>query len=367
MLALSQSFRMGNGNMEHNLRITKSGKPRQSGCVERRHLNEDLILFGNKFSENYVHNIIHNIVEEKIGKQLAEINEKHIRQEHPGKVRSIDEWIASQEYERNNKKKRVVREYIVQIGNKYTGISYVPETNEKNEIIDVNGNTIKEGDGRKVPAYKNGKVIESKINKKLKAIYKDFLQKFINKNPQCVVLSACIHSDELAGCHMHINCLFWSEKKNDVCFGLSETTAIRQQYLKKGIKCKNTKKLNAQNKWRKEMRKLLENTALEHGIMRRNMHNKKQYEPIPQFKKTMDKEAQLLDKEYELKEKEYELNKKETELVSNIATGEWYHMKKNHPDIYEIIHKEFVEIREKIRKNSENVLDKRTNVLYNSI
>lgn len=364
MLKMSMSFRMGNGNVEHNLRITKTGKVRQNGCMERRHLNEDLVLFGDKHSDHYVHKLIHDIVEEKIGKQLAEVNEKHIRQEHPKKVRSVDEWIASQEFERNDKKRRVVREYIVQLGNKYTGIAYVPETNEKNEMIDIDGNVIHEGDGRKIPAYKDGKVVESEIAKKLKEVYKDFLQKFIKENPQCQVISACIHSDEKAGCHMHINCLFWSEKKNDVGFGLAETTAIRQQYLKKGIKCKNTKTHNAQNKWRKEMRQMLKETALEHGIERLNMHNKKSYEPIPQFKKTMDREAALNDKEYELKEKEFELNNKELALTSDIAKQEWYVLKTYFPDEYKKVHDMFLGKRNFLR-NRKNILDKRTNVLYN--
>ena len=162
MREMSQSFRMGTGGLEHNLRITKKQGVRQCGLMERRSLNEDLVLFGNKHEPNYTKKIIHDVVAAEIGEKLAELNEKHIRERHPGRVRSIDEWIASQAYTRNNKKRDIVREYIIQLGNKFDGCPYEIQMDAKGNMLDVHGKKIKPWDTRQTPAYRDGKITESK-------------------------------------------------------------------------------------------------------------------------------------------------------------------------------------------------------------
>ena len=379
MLALSQSFTMGQGNIEHNLRITKGAGIRQNGVLERRHLNEDLVLFGNKFEKNYVHDLIHNAVAEKIGDKLAVINEKHIAQKQRKRICSIDDWIEKQSYTRGDKKKKIISEYVVNIGNKYTACPYEIETDSKGNMIDVNGKIISEWDTRHTPAYKNGKIIESKICKKVKKVYRDFVKAFQKENPQAQVLNASVHCDEYGACHLHLSVLWWSKKKNDVGFGLAETTAIRQQYESRGIKCNNTRKDNATNEWRKEMRQLLREIAFLHGIDRLDMGNKEPHRSTYAFQKFKDKYCECKEKEYILKEKEFaekekqiadkeknilekqdELDEKEKELSKDIAKQEWYLLKKKFPDVYKIIHNEY-----KKKKIVNKGLDKENKCLYN--
>lgn len=385
MLKLSQSFCMGKGSLEHNLRITKGAGVRQNGVKERRFLNED-ITAGNKFEKNYVHNLIHNAVAEKIGDKLAMLNEKHIAMKEKRRVCTIDDWLKKQAYTRGDKQKKIVSEYIVSMGNRFTACPYEMQLDAKGNMLDDNGNVIPEWDTRRRPAYKDGKIIESKICKKLKKVYKDFIVAFEKANPQAQVISASIHADEGGHVHMHLSVLWWSKTKNGVGYGLAETTAIRQQYEAKGIYCNRTRFDNAQNEWRKEMRQLLKDVALEHGIERLDMGNKEKHRSIYEFQQFKDKYCEkkekefdtkekainvkqnilnerrknLFDKENDLHKKELELNEKETELSKDIAKQEWYILKKKYPDIYNLIHSEYM-----MKKNVNKGIDKTNICSYN--
>ena len=286
------------------------------------------------------------------------------------------------------------------MGNRLTACPYEMEIDSNGKIVDVNGKSFESWDTRHRPAYKDGKIIESKICKKLKKVYKDFIVEFEKANPQAQVISASIHADEYGHVHMHLSVLWWSKTKNGVGFVLAETTAIRQQYEARGIVCNRTRFDNAQNEWRKEMRQLLKDVALKHGIERLDMGNKEKHRSIYEFqqfkdkycekkekefdtkekainvkqnilnerrKNLFDKENDLNDKENELNDKEnvlhkkeWELNEKETELSKDIAKQEWYILKKKYPDIYNLIHSEYI-----MKKNVNKGIDKTNNCSYN--
>ena len=185
-LELSMSFRMGFGCIEHNLRIKKGQGPRQNGIQERRFLNEHLVVdeqLLNEDKEHYVDNLLHEIVKEKIGEQLYKINEKHIRQRHPKKVRTIDDWIRSQQYVRGGNQKKILCEYVVQLGNKYTASPFEMQLDKDGNILDKQGNKIKLWDTRKTPDYKDGIITESKRAKLIKQIYREFVNEFQKANP----------------------------------------------------------------------------------------------------------------------------------------------------------------------------------------
>ena len=380
-IAMSQSFRMGTGGIEHNLRICKGNSIRQNGIQERRYLNENFIYDDTIDSSDYVRELVQKTIVEEIGDKLDKLNEEHIKKRHPERVRTKEQWIQSQVYTSKGKLRPIVHEYIVALGNKYTCCPYEMQLDGQGNIIDVHGDKIRTWDSRQTPAYRNGRIVESKISKLVKKVYKDFLVEFQKRNPRAKVLCASVHCDEQGGCHMHVDVLWVNNKKNDIGIGLSKTTAMKQQYEERGIVTGKSRTDNAQNLWRKEMRALLEEVALRHGISRLDMNNKESYKSIPEFKKSQDRycqhledrtteldtrEALLRDREELVAIKEKELEEKERELSTDIAKQEWYILKKEYPENYNFIHQKYLK-NKNCKKISKKVLDKSTEVLYNRI
>lgn len=386
MLALSQSFSMGQGSLEHNLRIKKDGKGiRQNGYKERRHLNEHVIVRGDITQPNYEANLLRKVVKEKIGEELARSNERKIQKRHPEQVMTIDDWIKSKQYTRSGKQKKLINEYVINLGNRHTACPYVQQKDADGNLLDKHGKIIPLWDTRRAADYKDGKVVESAISKKLKPILKDFVQEFAEANPQAEILGYSIHCDEGGAVHAHLSVLWWSKMKpikgrhRDITYGIAETSAIRQQYEARGITCGDERYDNPQNSWRKEMRQLLREVAYLHGVDRLDMGNKEPHRSKNAFGRYKDKYCEELEaehnkldekakklagKEEAVQAKEQEIEDKEKviddKLTSNIAKKEWYLLKTKHPDLYNKIHEEFL----KEKKNLKNVLDKQTNVCY---
>ena len=381
-LLLSQSFSMGNGNINHNLRQTKGRGIRQNGVMERRFINEYSV------SNVDANKLLHDTIAGEVGNKLAMLNEKNIATKHPERVKTLQQWIEAQTKLCNG---NITHDYVVQIGDKYTGCPFEILLDANGNMLDKNGNIIKEWDTRKQPAYKDGKPIESNICKKIKQVYKDFAKEFIQANPQARVLCYAIHGDENGGVHMHITVCWFSKTKNGIGIGLSKINAMKQQYEARGIKCKNTKKENPQTMWGKDMRALLKDVCKRNGIEKLDMENHEPHRTIPQFYKFKSKfcdelesketqleakediikskeeiikelEKKLKEKELELKEKEAILQEKELLLSNDIAKQEWYILKKMFPEMYQKIHNEY-----KIFKKSVNKgIDKVDKSIYNN-
>ena len=382
MLWLSQSFSMGKkGGLEHNLRITKGKGLRQNGDVTRRHLNEDVLVLGDKNTKNYEYNLLIEVCKEKIGDKLAEYNERMIRTRHPERVLTIEKWLEKRGYFREGKRKGLIKEYLVNMGNRHTCCPYIQEKDEKGNLLDEKGKIIPLWDTRRAAAIskkygydENGKVKESAISKRVKPVYREFLQAFIEANPQAQVLGYNVHCDEGGAVHAHLDVLWWSELKPDkrgrqqgIGIGIAETEAIKQQYDKRGIKYNDTRFDNAQGMWRDEMKKLLQDIALKHGIEKLDMGNKEPHRSISEFGKYKDKYCTELEEKYNELEEEKKIvstqkealaeRKQEVDnaMVSDIARGEWYYLKKYHPDIYKEIHTKYVNDRRKIRDKQKNL------------
>lgn len=387
MLALSQSFSMGQGSLEHNLRIKKGAGIRQNGYKERRHLNENVIVRGDITQKDYEKNLLVEVVRNKIGDRLNALNEKHIQSRHPERVMTVEDWIEKKAYTRKGKKKKLISEYVINLGNRHTACPYLQQTDADGNLLDKHGKIIPLWDTRRGADYKDGKVVESAISKKLKPILRDFVQAFIEANPQAEVLGYSTHCDEGGAVHAHLSVLWWSEippnkngKVNGVGYGIAESQAIKQQYEKRGIHCNNERYDNALNDWRKEMRQLLREVAYTHGIDRLDMGNKEPHRDIKSFGKYKDRYCEELEAEHNKlddeakklagKEEAVQAMQKEIEdkekviddkLTSNIAKKEWYLLKTKYPELYNKIHEEFL----KEKKNLKNVLDRDTNVCYN--
>ena len=386
MLALSQSFSMGKGCLEHNLRITKGAGIRQNGVMERRWMNEHVIVRGDLEKPNYEYNLLRQVVTDKIGEELVKYNERMIQTRHPECVLTVDKWIEKKAYTRGGKKKKLICEYIINLGNRHTACPYKQKQDADGNLISKSGKIIPLWDTRVSADYADRDHIEeSDISKKIKPILRDFVVEFQKENPQAEVLGYSIHCDEGGAIHAHLSVLWWSKLKplkngNTQCvgWGIAQSQAIRQQYEARGITCGNEKKNNPLTRWRKHMRNLLYEVALLHGIDRLDMHNKEPHREHGPFcgykdryceeleaehnkldakaKKLAGKEEAVQAKEQEIKDKEKVIDDK---LTSNIAKKEWYILKKEFPDMYEKIHKKF------LKEKGKNVLDRDTNVCYN--
>lgn len=378
-MLMSQSFAMcGSGaSIEHNLRIVKTGGIRQNGVPERREWNEHLLIDESLPKKDYVKNLMLKKVGEVVGDRLNAFNEKQIRNRHYNLVRDLQGFIDSQNRMSNGRRHSCVTEIVVQVGDKFSCCPYLVERNSEGRMLDSGGRVISEWDTRRIPAYKDGKVVESNESKLVKKVYRKYFKAFCKANPQFVPLSCDIHADERGGTHCHITGFFVAKTKTGLGISLSRTSAIAQQLGSNG---KNTRKSNAQNQWRANMRQLLEDVCKEFGIKRKDMHNKEPHRSIGAFCRHKDLYCEELEREYtqlNFEKKSVSAQKKlvkaerekvaeklqevEEMSVSDIAKGMWYIMKKNHPAVYDKIYQEFVTYRMKVRKNKKNdfILEKK--------
>lgn len=397
MLSMSQSFVMsGSGaSIEHNMRLVKSGGIRQNGVPERRCFNEHLLVDESLDKKDYVKTLLQKKVKEVVGDKLATYNEKCIKNRHYNMVRDLQGFIDSQQREYKGKKRSCITEIVIQVGDKFTACPYVVARDEQGRMLDKGGRVIPDWDTRRIPAYADGKVVESEESKLVKKVYRRYFDEFCKKNPQFVPLSCDIHADERGGTHCHITGFFVAKTKTGLGISLSRTSAIAQMLGNNG---RNTRTSNAQNQWRANMRFLLEDVCKEFDIERKDMHNKEKHRNQRQYyayadarceameqketsleiqadlvdsktnaltekektfadkeKMFSEKERMILKKEAELQSRERELLAREKELSGNQVKQEWLILKKNFPVLYK-----------KINTIYKNVLDRETNSNYNN-
>lgn len=349
MVEMTTSFRRGNGNVEHNLRITKEGEPRKNGDKRRRKWNQ--IIYYKPVEE-----VLHEIAEDA----LMKYNLHQIEVGHKERIKSFDDWKASVEYTRKGKTKSVYNEVIIQAGNKFDGCPYVIKRDEKGNPVDKNGKVIPRWNtsAEFVPVYdKNGRLQKTKRYERLCDFYRDAAQEFLKANPNFHPVFIGIHADEDGGVHLHCGGVWKCKTKNGIGVGIGRTSALKQQLEEIGVVCKNQRKNNAQKIWTEMMReRLIPQIALRHGIKRvdgksagRQWKSKKQY---------TREQQQLVE---ELKQKQEEVyNQYETVINAelkqqkNWLTREREILKELHPDVMEEIRAENIRRMTEERKNIEN-------------
>lgn len=369
MVAMSQSFVMGRGQLEHNLRIKRGRGIRQNGDADRHAWNEHLIVDDELIQHpaTYTERLIEKVISAELGDKLRILNEHYIQQRHPERVMNVRQWIDKQRYARNGEARPIVQEYIVGVGDRYSACPWKPSVDEKGNILDEHGHTIEDWDTRKRPGFKDGIKSESLASKELKRVYKEFLREFQNENPRARVICASIHADENGAVHMHVDVIWIADTKNGVGISLSKTSAMQQQYRDKRIVTKTGRTDNAQNRWRADMRKLLERICREHDIERLDMHNKQQhrskrayYEYADRRSEVFEEQAKALQEAQERVEKERhdisvqrdELNAIQAKCERIIEAGvqgikkyivrEWNILRNNHHEWFDVIHAENV-------------------------
>ena len=236
---LSQSFCVGNGSIEHNLRKLKGKGIRQNGILSRRKWN-DVIL------DRSLDEVLHELVDTR----LAEYNEKQIRTRHSNLCKSFDEWKQAVCFTRKGKQKQLYSEIIIQVGDRYTGCPYEYETDKDGNILAEDGRPIPPWDTRKKPKLKDGKETPSARQKLWKKIHRKVFAEFCQANPCFVPTTAVTHNDEFGGSHLHINGIFVSQTRNGLGIGISKSRALAQQLEAEGIVCdRDSRTKNAVATW----------------------------------------------------------------------------------------------------------------------
>ena len=323
MKQMSMSFCMGDGDLCHNLRITRGHGIRQNGKLERRSFNwyvdADVDLVEQCKTDagvSYEREILRRTLSPLVLPMLNEYNERQTRSGHPERMLTLDSWldkraVASKGKSKGKTNETVISEYIVQVGDRITGSAFEYEMDSNGNPVDENGQRIHEWETNKKLSYRNKKVTEA--NTELPAVYKEYYQRFTDANPNFFPVGAYIHGDEDAGWHMHIDGVWVSPCKQGIGIGLGESSGMKQQFLDRGIRTSNNRKRNAMSMWRDEMYNLLIDVCHEHGIERLDMECKRGKETIPEFKRNQDRRSRLAQKyleerEAELKDKEYAIN-----------------------------------------------------------
>lgn len=377
MIQLSQSFSIGKGNLEHNLRITKGGGIRQNGDKDRREWNEHIIVRGDITQKNYEKNLLREVVKSKIGENLKKCNEKQVQSGHPERVLTIDDWIQKKSYTRSGKQKKLICEYVINLGNRHTGCPYEQKMDKDKNLLSKSGKIIPLWDTRLSADYADkNNIKESMISRMyIKPILRDFVKEFEKANPNAEILGYSIHCDEGGAVHAHLSVLWWSTCKNGVGYGIAQSQAIRQQYEANGYQCNNERKDNPLTVWRKDMRALLYEVSYLHGVKRLDMGNKEPHRDKYTFGQYKDKYCEEMEMKMNKIEEEKRIVEEEAKrideiIAENVTKREWYLLKTQFPDVYEQIHKKITEENKKrniLKNNNKNVLDKETKVCYHSI
>lgn len=244
----SMSVTKGNGNIKHNLR-TQNKKPKNVD-FSRTHLN--LVLENINIKEAY-HELFDNSVNE--------YNQKQRRTD-----RKIDDYYSKIIHD---KKTKPFHELVIQVGN-----------------IDSN--------------------IDINVTNK---IYTEFVEKFIQNNPQMKVIGAYVHNDE-ATAHLHLDYIPFASYSRGMSLRVANDRAIEQMGYKSWLE------------WKDAQFELLEGISKHYDLDRTNMNNQERHQSIAMYKETMRLAEKQLDQIQITEPKTHKVFSKEfvsKEVYDNVA------------------------------------------------
>lgn len=244
----SMSVTKGNGNIKHNLR-TQNKKPKNVD-FSRTHLN--LVLENINIKEAY-HELFDNSVNE--------YNQKQRRTD-----RKIDDYYSKIIHD---KKTKPFHELVIQVGN-----------------IDSN--------------------IDINVTNK---IYTEFVEKFIQNNPQMKVIGAYVHNDE-ATAHLHLDYVPFASYSRGMSLRVANDRAIEQMGYKSWLE------------WKDAQFELLEGISKHYDLDRTNMNNQERHQSIAMYKETMRLAEKQLDQIQITEPKTHKVFSKEfvsKEVYDNVA------------------------------------------------
>ncbi len=227
----SLSFTAGRGSLEHNARENTNNYN-----VDIARTKNNIVL---------INDDIEKVYDELFGKALSEYNEKQKRKDRriENYYDKIRREIAKAISTGKHRESYTHKEIIVQVGN-------------KDDVLD---------------------------NKTAIEIYKEYYEKFVEKNPNMRVFQAIIHLDESTP-HLHMDYVPWATKTKN------KKTGALEEY-KRGMKTQvaNDNAIyemgnNSWNEWKDKNYELLEDIAKTHNIERKLMYDTSKHMNIREYK-----------------------------------------------------------------------------------
>lgn len=271
MIETGLSIRDRTGKIDHNFRVTKK-KDKDGNYIpmHRAHIDEERSQYNVvlEMADPDPFKCVERVYRDTMTDALNDYNTEQIRKGHPERVRTVESYMADIEKSYAKDRKRnppLFHEKVIKIGDKNSMPSFA---------YDENGNKVLSEEGKKS--------IEI-----LTAYFHAF--KKMNKN---IRICACvIHCNEWGPVHAHIDYIGFSmENSRGLRVRNSMSGALKEQYAKQGIDCKNTRYNNPLKMWTQEQRDLVTKISAEQGVKIIDMESgKRGYLTDAQYRAVMQK------------------------------------------------------------------------------
>ncbi len=271
MIETGLSIRDRTGRLDHNFRLTKR-KDENGNYIRmhRAHIDEERSKFNIILEQADPDpcKCVERVYRDNMTEALNDYNAEQIRKNHPERIRTVESYMADIEKSYAKDRKR-----------------NPPLFHEK---------VIKVGDKNSMPAFtydENGNKVLSEEGKKSIAILTAYYQVFKKKNPNLKIVFCGIHADEVGAVHLHLDYVGFSfQNSRSLRVRNSMSGALKEQYAKQGIDCKNTRYNNPLKMWTKEQRQIVTELSAEQGVKIIDMESgKRDYLPDAQYRAVMQK------------------------------------------------------------------------------
>lgn len=271
MIEAGLSIRDRTGKIDHNFRVTKKkDKDGNYLPMHRRHIDEERSQYNVvlEMADPDPFKCVERVYRDNMTDALNDYNAEQIRKNHPERVRTIESYMADIEKSYAKDRKRnppLFHEKVIKIGDKNSMPSFA---------YDENGNKILSEEGKKS--------IE---------ILTAYFHAFKKMNQNIRICASVIHCNEFGPVHMHIDYIGFSmENSRGLRVRNSMSGALKEQYAKQGIDCKNTRYNNPLKMWTQEQRDLVTKISAEQGVKIIDMESgKRGYLTDAQYRAVMQK------------------------------------------------------------------------------
>ena len=242
MIETGLSIRDRTGKIDHNFRLTKK-KDKDGNYIpmHRTHIDEERSRYNVilEQADPDPYKCVERVYRDNMTDALKDYNTEQIRKGHPERVRTVESYMADIETSYAKDRKRnppLFHEKVIKVGDKKSMPSFV---------YDENGNKVLSEEG-----------------KKSIAILTDYYHVFKKKNPNLKICACVIHADERGSVHMHLDYVAFSmDNKRGLRVRNSMSGALKEQYEKQGINCKNSRYNNPLKNWTQEQREIVTELA----------------------------------------------------------------------------------------------------------
>ena len=247
MIETGLSIRDRTGKIDHNFRVTKK-KDKDGNYIpmHRAHIDEERSQYNIvlEMADPDPFKCVERVYRDTMTDALNDYNTEQIRKGHPERIRTVESYMADIETSYAKDRKRnppLFHEKVIKVGDKNSMPSFV---------YDENGNKVLSEEG-----------------KKSIAILTNYYYAFKKNNSNFKTCACVIHCDEAGAIHMHLDYVGFSmDNKRGLRVRNSMSGALKEQYAKQGIDCKNTRYNNPLKMWTQEQREIVTELSAEHGV-----------------------------------------------------------------------------------------------------